>query len=151
MRRPAPHPSSATIAPSTSANGARRTRPLPIRRGPSRVASRQLRQHLAKRNASRAEQDECVEPQIGDLLGDAPVTFAAERRRDHLRRLLADLPAHLRLAGREEAGDVRSSGPLRLALGDGALEPLGLSPGAVRVSPSAPALSVVKKHVLWPV
>src|SRR5262244_1031161 len=124
MRRPAPHPSSATITTSTSANGARRTRPLPIRRGPSRVASRQLRQHLAERYAPRAQQDESVEPQVGDFLGDAPVTFAAESRRDHLRRLFPDLPAHLRLASREEPGDIRSSGALRLPLGDGALEPL---------------------------
>src|SRR5262245_29845240 len=124
MRRPAPQPASATIAPSTSASGARRTRPLPIRRGPSRVASRQLRQHLAERNASRAEQDEAVEPQVGDFLGDAAVTFAAERRRDYLRRLLADLPAYLRLASREEPGDVRSGGALRLPLSDGALETL---------------------------
>src|SRR4029450_1803153 len=96
----------------------------PLPRPTSSLPPPQPPQPLAKRNASRAEQDESVEPQVGDLLGDAPVTFAAERRRDHLRRLLADLPAHLRLAGREEPGDVRSSGALRLALRDGALEPL---------------------------
>src|SRR4030095_14297187 len=108
------HPVTATIAPSTSASGARRTRPLPIRRGPSRVASRQLRQHVATRNAPRAEQDEGVEPQVGDFLGNAPITFAAERRRDHLRRLLADLPAHVRVAGGAETGARRSSRTFRL-------------------------------------
>src|SRR5262245_65133472 len=98
MRRPAPHPVSATIAPSTSASGARRTRPLPIRRGPSRLASRQLRQHPPKRNASRAEQDERVEPQVRGLLGDAPVTLAAQRPPDHLRPLPPHPPAPLPLA-----------------------------------------------------
>src|SRR3989442_4660423 len=108
-------------APSASASGARHTRWLPIRRGPCRVASRQLFQDLAERYPTRAEQHEGVEPQVRDLLDDAPIALTAERRRDHLSRLFTDLPAHFRLARRQQARDVRSRRPAGLSLLDGAL------------------------------
>src|SRR6516162_7063583 len=124
MRGPAAHPASTITAPSASASGARPTRGLPIRRGPCRVASRQLFQDLAERYPTRAEQHEGVEPQVGDFLDDTPVALTTERRGDHLGRLFTDLPTHLRLACRQETGDVRSGGPLRLPLLDDALDPL---------------------------
>src|SRR5690348_3508640 len=115
IRRPA-HPVNAMTAPSASASGARLTRRLPIRRGPRRVASCQLFQDLAERYPTRAEQHEGVEPQVGDFLGDAPIALTSERRGDHLDRLFPDLPAPVRLARRQETGDVRSRRPLRLPL-----------------------------------
>src|SRR5215470_11843036 len=124
MRRPVAHPASTITAPSASASGARLTRGLRIRRGPCRVASRQLFQNLAERYPTRAEQHEGVEPQIGDLLDDAPVALTAERGGDHLGRLLTNLPAHLRLARRHQAGDVRARGPVGLSLLDGPLDAL---------------------------
>src|SRR5262249_44399690 len=124
MRGPAAHPASTITAPSASASGARPTRGLPIRRGPCRVASRQLFQDLAERYPTRAEQHEGVEPQVGDFLDDAPIALTAERGGDHLGRLFTDLPAHLRLARRQQAGDARPPGPVGLSLPDGTLEPL---------------------------
>src|SRR5262249_9591067 len=110
--------------PAASASGAQHTSRLPIRRGPCRVASRQLVQDLAERYPTRAEQHEGVEPQVGDLLDDAPVALTAERRRDPLGRLFADLPARRGLARRQQAGDVRPGGPGPLPLIDRALDPL---------------------------
>src|SRR5215510_5766237 len=124
MRRPVAHPASTITTPSASASGARPTRGLPIRRGPCRVASCQLFQDLAERYPTRAEQHEGVEPQVGNLLDDAPIALTAKRGGDHLGRLLTDLPAHLRLARRQQAGDVRSRGPVGLSLLDGSLDPL---------------------------
>src|SRR6185369_11186993 len=95
---------------------------LPIRRGPCRVASRQLFQDLAERYPTRAEQHEGVEPQVGDFLDDTPVALTTERRGDHLGRLFTDLPAHVRLARRQQTGDVRSRGLRRLSLLDDALD-----------------------------
>src|SRR5580765_1538438 len=109
-------------APSASASGARHTRRLPIRRGPCRVASRQLFQYLAERYPTRAEQHEGVEPQVGDFLDDTPVALTTERCGDHLGRLFTDLPAHVRLARRQQTGDVRSRGLRRLSLLDDALD-----------------------------
>src|SRR5262245_21533749 len=124
MRGPVAHPASTITAPSASASGAWPTRGLPIRRGPCRVASRQLFQDLAERYPTRAEQHEGVEPQVGDFLDDAPVALTAERSGDHLGRLLTDLPAHLRLARRQQAGDIRLRGPVGLSLLDDSLDPL---------------------------
>src|SRR5437870_6353353 len=62
------------------------------------VASRELLQHVSQWNAARSQQHHRVEPQIRDLLDDAAITLAAERRGDNLRGFLADLPAHRRLA-----------------------------------------------------
>src|SRR5262249_16190874 len=50
--------------------------------------------------------------------------LTAERGGDHLGRLLTNLPAHLRLARRQQAGDVRARGPVGLSLLDGALDAL---------------------------
>ena len=63
-----------------------------------------------------------MKPQVGDLLRDAPVPLAAERRRDYLGRLLANLAADGGLARRQQPGDVRSRRPARFPLLDGSLE-----------------------------
>src|SRR5262245_61385599 len=65
-----------------------------------------------------------MKPQVGDLLGEPPVALTTESRGDHLGRLFTDLAGHRRLAGRQQAGDVRARWPAPLSLVDRALEPL---------------------------
>src|SRR5207249_10410592 len=60
-------------------------------------------------------EDHAVEPEIGHLRNDAPVALPAEGRRHHLGRLLADLPADLRLAALEERRGVGAGRTLYLA------------------------------------
>jgi hypothetical protein len=65
-----------------------------------------------------------VEPQVRNLGHDPGVALAAERGRDDLRRLLADLAADRRLAPGEQPGHVRALRRPPLASLDDALDAL---------------------------
>src|SRR2546427_9258076 len=82
----------------------------------------QLLEHVVDRDAARPEQDDRVEPQVGDLLHDAAVALATERGGDDLGRLLADLAGDRRLAAREQSRHVRTRGRARLFAGPAPLE-----------------------------
>src|SRR5438128_12577334 len=105
----------------------------------------QLLEHVVDRDAARPEQDDRVEPQVGDLLHDAAVALATERGGDDLGRLLADLAGDRRLAAREQSGHVRPGGRAGLSAAHDPLETLD------HRGPGGPALIAVKKHVRLPV
>src|SRR5205823_8611344 len=88
------------------------------------VPARELLEDVAERDAALPEQHQRVEPEIGDLRDDPRIALAAECRRHHLRRLLADLAAHRGLALGEQARDVRARRRRRLALLHDALDAL---------------------------
>ena len=100
---------------------------------------------------ARAEQDEGVEPQVGDFLGDdarspsppsaAVITSVASS--PILRHTCASPAA-------SETGDVRSGGRVAFRSSMVRSSRSSIVAGAGRESPSAPAVSVVKKHVRWP-
>src|SRR5713226_7665893 len=104
MRPPAqPANAHAAAAPTISAPiRPASTRRSAVRPGTLRVPPRELLDHLAERDAPRAEQHQRVEPEVGRLRDEPPVALAPERRGDHLGRLLADLAADLARARREE-------------------------------------------------
>src|SRR3990167_9147475 len=115
MRRPAQPPSAAAAStPSAAARPSARAR-LTIGLAAPRMAPRELLEHLAERDLALAQEHQRVEPQVRDLLDDAPGALAAERRGDHLRGLLADLAADRRPPRRQQPGDVRAGGRGRLA------------------------------------
>src|SRR3989338_3480279 len=123
-RRPAQPPSAATTStPSAAARPSARRR-LTVGRAAPRLAPRELLEHLAERDPALPQEHQRVEPEVGDLLDDAPVALAAERRGDHLRGLLADLAADRRPPRREQPGDVRAGGRGRLARRGRALQTL---------------------------
>src|SRR2546422_2296165 len=97
----------------------------------------QLLEHVVDRDAARPEQDDRVEPQVGDLLHDAAVALATERGGDDLGRLLADLAGDRRLAAREQSGHVRPGGGARLSAGPDPPE-TPRHPGPPRSRPGRP-------------
>src|SRR5260370_1297964 len=126
------HPT--TPAPTHAARSARRAGVAPIKaalgalgprvgRCPPRVTASELLEHLSQRNPPRPEQHDRVEPEIGHLLDEAPVALAAEGRRHHLHRLLADLAADRRLARGQEPADVGAGRRPALPRLDDGLEP----------------------------
>src|SRR5207302_10967739 len=94
-----------------------------VGRSPPRVTAPGLLERGSQRNPPRPEQHDRVEPEIRHLLDEAPVALAAEGRRHHLHRLLADLPADRRLARGQQPADVRTGRRRALARLDDGLEP----------------------------
>src|SRR5882672_150765 len=80
------------------------------------VSLRQLFKDVPKRNPARSEKHERVKPEIRDFFDEPPVAFAAERRREDLHRLLADLSADGRLTLVEQADHVGAARPRGLSL-----------------------------------